>query len=598
MVGEALSAAGVPHVVQAAGNLFSCFFVSDASMTEVRDFADASGRTLHRFRAFFHAMLDQGVYLPPSAFEAWFVSAAHDDGALDRIAAALPAAAARRCSRAIPTKGQHERSERTSTRPPSSTCCATVRSTTPTASSTAGCPDYHLSDIGGRWPSGSRRRSADRDITHLVASPLERAQETAQPSADALGLDIVTDERVIEAANPFEGQAFGVGDGALRKPSAWRHLYNPFRPSWGEPYKDIVVRMLAAMHDAREAAAGHEALIVSHQLPVWIARSFVEGRRLFHDPRKRQCSLASLTSFTTGRPRRRCCLLRAGRRPGAGQGAARSSPRGPDACRHGVPDAPLPYGRGVGGAVCGGPGGLWLLDVRRHATGSKGYITGEGVDHDDRHGRSRAGADSRGRQARRRHARHRRLRRQDHGAQRVGVVVRAVPRRGRRTGPASKELAERPTTRWRSSASTCATTTSRPPRRSCVRESTCPTRAWSSQDGIGAARVLRTAQPELAALDVGHRRRGQGCRARELDRRSHTLVDLVEDVSRKTCSRVKPESDVRPHVAPSPRSATGSRDTAFDGSLLLAVPVAFDRRAGVVLLPVRAAVAARATSRT
>lgn len=159
-------------------------------------------------------------------------------------------------------------------------------------------PDYHLSDIGRLMAERVAKTLKDRDITHLVSSPLERAQETARPSAEALGLDIVTDDRVIEAANAFEGQRFGVGDGSLRKPSAWKHLYNPFKPSWGEPYKDIVVRMLAAMHDAREAATGHEALIVSHQLPVWIVRSFVEGRRLFHDPRKRQCSLASLTTFT------------------------------------------------------------------------------------------------------------------------------------------------------------------------------------------------------------------------------------------------------------------------------------------------------------
>jgi broad specificity phosphatase PhoE len=159
-------------------------------------------------------------------------------------------------------------------------------------------PDYHLSELGRQMAERVATTLADRDITHLVSSPLERAQETAQPSAKALGLDIVTDERVIEAANQFEGQAFGVGDGALRKPSAWKLLYNPFRPSWGEPYKDIVVRMLAAMHDAREAATGHEALVVSHQLPVWIVRSYVEGRRLAHDPRRRQCSLASLTTFT------------------------------------------------------------------------------------------------------------------------------------------------------------------------------------------------------------------------------------------------------------------------------------------------------------
>ena len=158
-------------------------------------------------------------------------------------------------------------------------------------------PDYHLSELGVQMAERVAKTVSGRDITYLVASPLERAQETANPSADALRLEIVTDERVIESENVFEGQRFGVGDGSLRKPSAWKHLYNPWRPSWGEPYKDVVVRMLAAMHDAREAAAGHEAMIVSHQLPIWIVRSFVEGRRLFHDPRKRECSLASLTSF-------------------------------------------------------------------------------------------------------------------------------------------------------------------------------------------------------------------------------------------------------------------------------------------------------------
>ena len=159
-------------------------------------------------------------------------------------------------------------------------------------------PNFHLSELGVQMAQRVAKALSGRDLTYLVASPLERAQETAQPSADAFGLDIVTDSRVIEAGNRFEGQHFGVGDGAMRKPATWRFLYNPFRPSWGEPYKDIVVRMLAAMHDAREAATGHEALVVSHQLPVWMARSYTEGRRLWHDPRNRQCSLASLTTFT------------------------------------------------------------------------------------------------------------------------------------------------------------------------------------------------------------------------------------------------------------------------------------------------------------
>jgi glutamate-1-semialdehyde 2,1-aminomutase len=104
LVTKALSEAGVPHVIQSAGNLFSAFFVDDESVTEVRDFAQAQRQSLHRFRAFFHAMLEQGVYLPPSAFEAWFVSAAHDDRAIDRIAAALPAAAAAAAA-ALPDEG-------------------------------------------------------------------------------------------------------------------------------------------------------------------------------------------------------------------------------------------------------------------------------------------------------------------------------------------------------------------------------------------------------------------------------------------------------------------------------------------------------------
>jgi glutamate-1-semialdehyde 2,1-aminomutase len=93
LAGEALSAAGVPHVISAAGNLFSVFFVEDGDVTEVRDFAGAQRQAQHRYRAFFHTMLAYGVYLPPSAFEAWFVSAAHDEEAVGRIAAALPHAA-------------------------------------------------------------------------------------------------------------------------------------------------------------------------------------------------------------------------------------------------------------------------------------------------------------------------------------------------------------------------------------------------------------------------------------------------------------------------------------------------------------------------
>jgi len=158
-------------------------------------------------------------------------------------------------------------------------------------------PGYHLSDLGRRMADRARDHFASRDVTRIVSSPLERAQETAAPLAAKLGLTVVLDDRLIEASNIFQGQPFGIGDGALRKPAAWRHLYNPFLPSWGEPYAEIAFRMHAAVENARIEAAGHETVLVSHQLPIWVARLGAEHRRLWHDPRKRQCSLASVTSF-------------------------------------------------------------------------------------------------------------------------------------------------------------------------------------------------------------------------------------------------------------------------------------------------------------
>lgn len=159
-------------------------------------------------------------------------------------------------------------------------------------------PGYHLSDLGRRMADRVAEHLSGRDVTHVVASPLERAQETAEPIAKAHGLGLATDERLIEADNIFQGKTFGVGDGALRKPGNWKHLVNPFRPSWGEPYVDQVVRMTSALSAAKDKARGHEAVVVSHQLPIWIVRSYVERRRLWHDPRRRQCTLASLTTFT------------------------------------------------------------------------------------------------------------------------------------------------------------------------------------------------------------------------------------------------------------------------------------------------------------
>ncbi|HEX3826114.1 MAG TPA: histidine phosphatase family protein [Sporichthyaceae bacterium] len=158
-------------------------------------------------------------------------------------------------------------------------------------------PGYHLSELGTKMAERVAESLVGRDVTVVIASPLERARETAAPIAAAFDLEVDTDARLIEAANHFEGLTFGVGDGSLRQPRHWPYLWNPFRPSWGEPYVDLAHRMLGAAATARRAAAGHEAVCVSHQLPIWIMRLRIEGRRLWHDPRRRQCSLASITTI-------------------------------------------------------------------------------------------------------------------------------------------------------------------------------------------------------------------------------------------------------------------------------------------------------------
>ena len=159
-------------------------------------------------------------------------------------------------------------------------------------------PGYQLSELGREMADMVARFLGVKDVVRVVASPLERALETAAPIAAALDLSVATDDRLIEAGNYFEGKTFGVGDGALSRPSVWPRLLNPFTPSWGEPYEAIAARMLGAIADARAAAYGHEAVLVSHQLPVWTVRNKLEGKRLWHDPRKRECALASLTSLT------------------------------------------------------------------------------------------------------------------------------------------------------------------------------------------------------------------------------------------------------------------------------------------------------------
>jgi broad specificity phosphatase PhoE len=217
-------------------------------------------------------------------------------------------------------------------------------------------PGFRLSEFGAAQAEKTAAALEGRDITYLVSSPLERAIQTATPLAEALGLPIERDERLIEAANRFEGQRVAGGTSRIAAPSNWRLLYNPLRPSWGEPYGEIAARVRAAVVDAAAAARaagdgaaraagdgaaraagdgaaraagdgaaqadrgnaaegaahravgraaqgltaeadGPEAVCVTHQLPVVALRRLVLGQRLWHDPRQRQCSLASVTTF-------------------------------------------------------------------------------------------------------------------------------------------------------------------------------------------------------------------------------------------------------------------------------------------------------------
>lgn len=159
-------------------------------------------------------------------------------------------------------------------------------------------PGYRLSEAGRVMAKTAADFLAGRDVVLLRSSPLERAVETAEPIGAEFGLSTEIDERLIEPWNYFEGMRFGVGDGALRQPRHWIHLRNPFLPSWGEPYREVAARVLAAVRDTARAAEGHEAVCVSHQLPIWVTRRVIEGRPMWHDPRRRECALGSVTSLT------------------------------------------------------------------------------------------------------------------------------------------------------------------------------------------------------------------------------------------------------------------------------------------------------------
>lgn len=168
-------------------------------------------------------------------------------------------------------------------------------------------PEFGLSELGHEMARGvaawfaERAAQTGRAPAVVAASPLTRAQQTAAPLAAAFDLPLVTEPDLIEAENAFEGMS-QVAASLKRNPRLWPWPRNPLRPSWGEPYRAQAARMLAVVDRLRgEAVAadgpGAESVLVSHQAPIWVTRLAVEGRPLWHDPRRRECSLTSVTSL-------------------------------------------------------------------------------------------------------------------------------------------------------------------------------------------------------------------------------------------------------------------------------------------------------------
>jgi broad specificity phosphatase PhoE len=157
-------------------------------------------------------------------------------------------------------------------------------------------PGFGLSGIGHEMAQAAADSLAGHPITRLVASPLQRTVESAQPWANGFKLDIHLDERIIEPTNRFEGMRVRIPQTVLQ-PKVWPWLVNPTKPSWGEPFASIAARMLAAIEDHWQQTESGELVMVSHQAPIWISHLAIGGRRLFHNPSRRRCTLSSITSF-------------------------------------------------------------------------------------------------------------------------------------------------------------------------------------------------------------------------------------------------------------------------------------------------------------
>ena len=159
-------------------------------------------------------------------------------------------------------------------------------------------PNFHLSDTGKQMAKAAAEhlKAINAPVRAIFSSPLIRAQESAKPIESAFGMDAKVDSDLIEPFNVFEGRKLSVKAVAVR-PQWWWYFRNPAKPAWGESYKDIIHRMNRAIFSAAESIDEGDVVLVTHQLPIWVMHLVSAGEKLMHDPRKRRCSLSSITTF-------------------------------------------------------------------------------------------------------------------------------------------------------------------------------------------------------------------------------------------------------------------------------------------------------------
>ena len=159
-------------------------------------------------------------------------------------------------------------------------------------------PSFRLSERGKQMAQLAAEDivSLNRPIAKIYASPLTRTQQSAEPLTQLFKLTPLLEERIIEPTNIFEGFVVGWRT-VLRHPSFIFKVLNPLRPGWGEPYRRVADRMMAAIEAAEASVESGDVLMVSHQLPIEMVRRTVAGMFLAHNPRRRRCTLSSITSF-------------------------------------------------------------------------------------------------------------------------------------------------------------------------------------------------------------------------------------------------------------------------------------------------------------